>query len=91
MKRVFLVLVFVSVLFLSSCSSTRNLNQDSSAEKYIFVHGLSGWGSYDTVNKFLPYWGMRTGSLMNYLRKQSYDTYAASVAPEGSCRRTMDS
>ena len=26
--------------------------------KFIFIHGLSGWGSYDIQNEFLPYWGM---------------------------------
>ncbi|MCQ2412115.1 MAG: hypothetical protein MJ057_04085 [Sphaerochaetaceae bacterium] len=83
MKKI-LVLAILVALVLTSCSSTKGLNADSSEEKYIFVHGLSGWGSYDAVDKFLPYWGMRTGSLMKYLRGQGFDTYAASVAPEGS-------
>ena len=26
--------------------------------QYIFVHGLSGWGSYDKVYRRMPYWGM---------------------------------
>lgn len=78
------VVALLACLVLTGCSSTKDLNRDSSEEKYIFVHGLSGWGSYDAVDRFLPYWGMRTGSLMNYLRGQGFDTYAASVAPEGS-------
>jgi hypothetical protein len=28
------------------------------AMQYIFVHGLSGWGSYDKVYRRMPYWGM---------------------------------
>ena len=32
--------------------------------KYIFVHGLSGWGSYDERYRRMPYWGMRGGDLM---------------------------
>ena len=32
--------------------------------KYIFVHGLSGWGSYDEAYVKMPYWGMRNGDLM---------------------------
>ncbi len=52
--------------------------------QYIFVHGLSGWGSYDKVNRYFPYWGMRNGDLMRYLGRQGYACYAASVAPEGS-------
>ena len=51
---------------------------------FVFVHGLSGWGSYDTRNKFIKYWGMRGGDLMKYLNKQGFDCYAASVDPTGS-------
>ena len=29
--------------------------------KYIFVHGLSGWGSYDEAYRWMPYWGMLGG------------------------------
>ncbi len=52
--------------------------------KFIFVHGLSGWGSYDKTYQRMPYWGMRGGDLMVFLRNQGYDCYAASVAPTGS-------
>ncbi|MBO5999402.1 MAG: hypothetical protein J6P87_06910 [Lachnospiraceae bacterium] len=52
--------------------------------KFIFVHGLSGWGSYDDTYRRMPYWGMRGGDLMAFLRDKGYDCYAASVAPRGS-------
>ena len=52
--------------------------------KYIFVHGLSGWGSYDKSYNTMPYWGMRGGDLMAWLRNQGFDCYAASVSPTGS-------
>ena len=51
---------------------------------YIFVHGLAGWGSYDEKYEKKPYWGMRGGDLMQYLREQGFDCYAASVSPHGS-------
>ncbi len=51
---------------------------------YIFVHGLSGWGSYDPAYQRMPYWGMRGGDLMAFLRQKGFDCYAASVAPTGS-------
>ena len=51
---------------------------------YIFVHGLSGWGSYDAAYKLMPYWGMRGGDLIKYLRREGYACYAASVSPSGS-------
>ena len=52
--------------------------------RYIFVHGLAGWGSYDKKYERLPYWGMRCGDLIGYLWKQGFQAYAASVAPAGS-------
>ena len=52
--------------------------------QFVFVHGLSGWGSYDKAYKKMPYWGMRGGDLMTYLRGQGFACYAASVAPAGS-------
>ena len=51
---------------------------------FIFVHGLSGWGSYDATYRRMPYWGMRGGDLMVFLRQQGFDCHAASVAPTGS-------
>ena len=55
-----------------------------SSLRFIFVHGLSGWGSYDKVYRRMPYWGMRGGDLMAFLRGKGYDCYAASVSPAGS-------
>ena len=52
--------------------------------KYIFVHGLSGWGSYDEKYQKTPYWGMKGGDLIAFLREKGFDSYAASVAPHGS-------
>ena len=52
--------------------------------KYIFVHGLSGWGYYDKTNEIMPYWGMRNGDLMKQLREIGYECYCASVSPQGS-------
>ncbi len=51
---------------------------------FVFVHGLSGWGSYDETYARMPYWGMRGGDLMAYLKEQGFSCHAASVAPTGS-------
>ena len=51
---------------------------------YVFVHGLSGWGSYDDIYKLMPYWGMFGGDLMTYLEDKGFKAYAASVAPTNS-------
>ena len=50
----------------------------------IFVHGLSGWGSYDAAYRKMPYWGMRGGDLIAFLREKGFACYAASVSPTGS-------
>lgn len=52
--------------------------------KFIFVHGLCGWGSYDAVNKIIPYWGLTSGDVIRYLNDQGYESYAASVSKKGS-------
>ena len=49
--------------------------------RIIFVHGIFGWGEADPLWKVLPCWGMATGDLMAYLRKEGYDVAAASVGP----------
>lgn len=59
-------------------------SQWSTNYKYVFVHGLSGWGSYDPVYRLMPYWGMFGGDLMKYLNDKGFDCYAASVSPTSS-------
>ena len=73
------------MLFLPACGVKRQgpVPERSDLE-YIFVHGLSGWGSYDKRYQRMPYWGMSGGNLMEFLRSEGYSCYAASVAPEGS-------
>lgn len=51
---------------------------------YVFVHGTSGWGSYDERYRKMPYWGMRGGDLLTYLREKGFECYASSVSPFGS-------
>ncbi len=52
--------------------------------KYVWVHGLMGWGSYDFYYDIFPYWGVLNGDLMKELNKVGYDCYAASVAGTSS-------
>ena len=56
----------------------------SRKKTYVFVHGLSGWGSYDDTYRRMPYWGMRGGDLMVFLRGKGFSCYSASVSPTGS-------
>lgn len=82
-----LVSLLLSVLALFGFSSDC-LKADSSEwntnYKYVFVHGLMGWGSYDAVYDLMPYWGMFGGDLMEYLNDKGFECYAASVAPTSS-------
>ena len=82
-----LISFFLSIAMLFGYSG-EGLKEDASQwntnYKFVFVHGLSGWGSYDDVYKLMPYWGMFGGDLMEYLNDKGFDCYAASVNPTGS-------
>lgn len=87
MKRIFttiLTLLTLFIPFMDTPDVDMNKEQWNTNYKYVFVHGLSGWGSYDFQYKIMPYWGMFGGDLMKYLEKQGYNCYAASVDPQGS-------
>ena len=92
MKKRFSLRIFAALaavlLLLSSCAQKPAKSADtdawSSNYKFVFVHGLSGWGSYDSQNKYMKYWGMRCGDFLSYLNEEGFDCYAASVDPFGS-------
>lgn len=48
---------------------------------FVFVHGLMGWGERSMLDKVVPYWGLTTGSLLDYLNSKGYECYAAQVGP----------
>ena len=72
------------MLLHGGCAGQKQETPERSDIEYIFVHGLSGWGSYDKTYRVMPYWGMLGGDLIKYLNGQGFSCYAASVAPEGS-------
>ena len=45
----------------------------------IFVHGFLGWGEREGFYSALPYWGLTSGDLLEYLRSIGYDCHSASV------------
>ena len=81
-----LVIAIIVFIIIRQPKVDPNIDKDkwNTNYTYVFVHGLSGWGSYDMTNKFVPYWGMFGGSTIKYLNKQGFDCYAASVDPHGS-------
>ena len=60
-----------------TCPSSKN-------DPVVFVHGLMGWGERAGLNSVLPYWGMTTGSLTEYLNSLGYETYSVTVGPISS-------
>ena len=89
MKRIrvlVVALLILSMTLLTACSSAGDSAEvpERNDYEYIFVHGLSGWGSYDKIYKYYPYWGTSSGDLMKYLRGEGFSCYAASVDPVGS-------
>ena len=88
LKIICLVLVLTIALLIYARAPKKDRTIDQSKWNtnytYVFVHGLSGWGSYDKRYKSMPYWGMMNGDLMKYLNKQEFHCYAASVAPHYS-------
>ncbi len=81
-----LVLAFLSLFGIYLPKSDVSVDKESwnTNYSYVFVHGLSGWGSYDSVYKFMPYWGMFGGELLKKLDKSGCKCYAASVSPSAS-------
>lgn len=85
LRVVCLILILAIAFFITQRIPRVDQSIDQSKWKtnytYVFVHGLSGWGSYDKQYKLMPYWGMFGGDNMKYLNKQSFNCVAASVSP----------
>ena len=81
-KQLLVLLLCLSALLLSACGSSARPQdtEGTSSLQYIFVHGLSGWGSYDKVNRFFPYWGTRNGYLMFRKTSRYMGAYTGTTA-----------
>ena len=51
----------------------------------VLIHGFLGWGPEDDIDSLMPYWGMTSGNMMDYIKGLGADAYAASVGPLSSC------
>lgn len=76
------------IMFLFPTLNVSHINVDKTNWKtdyeFVYCHGLSGWGSYDFQNNFMPYWGMFGGDMIKNLNALGYKCSAASVDPDGS-------
>lgn len=77
----FLCLLLALVLLASLCAMPVNAADTQQTDPVVFVHGLCGYGERDTLYDILPYWGMTSGSITEYLNSKGYETYAAKVGP----------
>lgn len=76
--------LMLAVLLLCSLMPIAASADNAKAEDdypFVFVHGLMGWGDRSMLDPIVPYWGMTTGNLMNYLTGKGYESYAAQVGP----------
>ena len=74
------------LLILSLCLSLCACAKPVTGADYpaVFVHGYSGWGSYDERDKSTPYWGLGSTNVKNSLTNRGYQVYMASVGPISS-------
>ena len=79
-----LIMGLLSLLGISSNKPNIDKSEWNTNYRYVFVHGLMGWGEYDYAYDVMPYWGMFGGDLMDALNKNGFECYAASVAPTDS-------
>ncbi len=77
-------LIMFFMPFFNMPEFTPDTENETTSYTNIFVHGLSGWGSYNLADKVVPYWGMFGGNLMTYLNARGYDSRSASVTATAS-------
>ncbi|MBP3327724.1 MAG: hypothetical protein J6L91_02315 [Clostridia bacterium] len=85
MKKITAFLI-AAVILLSAHSVVAFADDKNEAEEYpfVFVHGLMGWGDYQLINDFVPYWGTTAGDVLGYLERQGYDVCAATIGGNSS-------
>ncbi len=79
-----ILLSLISLIFPAKPKGEFDSAQWETNYPYIFVHGLMGWGEYDSQYKIMPYWGMFGGELLSKLNAKGYDCHAASVSGTAS-------
>ncbi len=85
MKRLF-ALIIAAILIFCTFSVAAFAEDKDKTENYpfVFVHGLMGWGDYQLINEFVPYWGTTAGDVLGYLENQGYDVCAATIGGNSS-------
>lgn len=78
--------IIVIILVLCLCFPLFGCKKPVTGADYpaVFVHGYSGWGSYDARDSSTPYWGLGSTNVKNSLTARGYQVYMASVGPVSS-------
>lgn len=84
MKRNRISILLILLLVLGMLSACGKQQQKTMSEPFVFVHGYTGWGSYDAKNQEVPNFGQRTTNVQDNLRSEGYAAYMASVGSESS-------
>ena len=85
MLRKMTCLIFALLLTLSLFSGCSKSEPAAEAVMpTVFVHGYSGWGSYDARYASMPYFGMTKMNVEHHLNTAGYAVYMASVGPYSS-------
>lgn len=80
MKKVISFIICIVLIFSCMCISASAQNEIQKTNyPYVFVHGMMGWGDYDDLSGVSPYWGGSNGDMLEQLREEGIECYAASV------------
>lgn len=80
---IMLALSMAFSLFSMTASAAGNQGKGNSYP-IVFVHGMMGWGSYESFHNVIDYWGLASGNMVNDLNGKYGKVYEASVGPVSS-------
>lgn len=82
-----LVTAILSMMVALPVSAAQNNKTTFQGSQFptVLVHGMMGWGGYESISKTIDYFGAASGSVIKDLKGKGYhDLYEASVGPLSS-------
>ncbi len=83
-RKIIAIILCIVIGMLTFSANAFAADKEGNNYPFIFVHGLMGWGEYQEIDKFMPYWGTTSGNIPRYLENQGYDVYTACVGGASS-------
>ena len=85
MKKIISVVLCVIMMTGVLCVGASAANDEKKTDyPFVFVHGLMGWGEYQLIDSFMPYWGTTAGDIPKHLERKGYDVSVATVGGNSS-------